>query len=545
MPTLIPYLMTKGATKTFNKTKEVLLADRYKSSQYTFDQAYKDARSKGQKTFFWNGKYYNTDYEGSHGKQYKADVASGKAQAWQQQYPGFTNPELRKEKQEEIDTYGITNEQTKNKTWRDRLLRKIPARGYEVSDAISSLLGEHHNLSLYNTPEELISSLKKKYPEFKNVPLSGEIIDAFDGSKAVILNPIEENPEWTNKKRWPAFKRELRTWEKINNLGGNHREELHRNEYDYLLGWPISHSHQSAIPMISAYRTGNEPYYYTTKIIEESRPIISEDFLKRRDRTLELDRKIDELISSIQRPNLYKLISEKTKHTSKEEDEAIEKDNLLFPDNVKKQAIVDKYNEDRNKMYDIFRDKYESDSLYRKRWNNIGAGMHRNGVFIEYPILHESKHTSADLDTLERLGAFRHLEQLPLTPGNRIAGTGEKYYSADYDKNDSYYDTKYDKLVSILRKLNKNSEDHNAYDSSALNTSEFIYSMPTLGTYTYSVPKDSSYVSIWDVFDIDPFGSGNDKPSIKVGRPFEYYTRFYPEGKEPQIDSLYNTFWKK
>lgn len=49
-------------------------------------------------------------------------------------------------------------------------------------------------------------------------------------------------------------------------------------------------------------------------------------------------------------------------------------------------------------------------------------------------------------------------------------------------------------------------------------------------------------MSIYDKFDLDPFGSGNDKPIIQIGRPFEYYTRFYPEGKTPDIDSMYNNF---
>jgi hypothetical protein len=62
-------------------SKEARLAESYSSKDYTFDAAYKDARSKGQKTFFWNGDYYNTDYEGEHGRQYREDVASGKAAA--------------------------------------------------------------------------------------------------------------------------------------------------------------------------------------------------------------------------------------------------------------------------------------------------------------------------------------------------------------------------------------------------------------------------------------------------------------------------------
>ena len=54
----------------------------------------------------WNGKHFSTDYAGAHHKQYEKDVASGKAAAWEAKYPNFTNPELRKAKQEELDTFG-------------------------------------------------------------------------------------------------------------------------------------------------------------------------------------------------------------------------------------------------------------------------------------------------------------------------------------------------------------------------------------------------------------------------------------------------------
>jgi hypothetical protein len=128
-----------------------------------------------------------------------------------------------------------------------------------------------------------------------------------------------------------------------------------------------------------------------------------------------------------------------------------------------------------------------------------------------------------------------------MLPGNRLAGSGnDEYYIHDRDY--SWYTGKYQRLID---KINKSREDHNEYSKNAYNTDRFIYSEPSLGVYTLSVPKDSSYFSVWDKFDIDPFGSGNDKPIIRVGKPFEYYTRFYPEGKEPQIDSLYSTFWKK
>lgn len=139
----------KGRSPLVNNVdvvSEVLTADRYSGKEYTFDEAYKDARKKGQKTFFWNGRYYNTDYEGEHGRQYKEDVASGKAAAWERKYPEFTNPELRKEKQEELDTYGITNEQTQNKTFiSKRALNNLAFyEDYDANQAIDALVLNHN-----------------------------------------------------------------------------------------------------------------------------------------------------------------------------------------------------------------------------------------------------------------------------------------------------------------------------------------------------------------------------------------------------------------
>lgn len=79
------------------------------------DEAYYNARREGAKTFVWNGGHYNTDYSGEHHKQYEQDKKSGKVDAWEEKYPGYTYPLLVKAKQEELDTYGITNEQTRNK----------------------------------------------------------------------------------------------------------------------------------------------------------------------------------------------------------------------------------------------------------------------------------------------------------------------------------------------------------------------------------------------------------------------------------------------
>lgn len=63
----------KNAVREFIRRRtdrDALFAEEYSSKDYSFDEAYKDARSKGQKTFYWDGKYYNTDYEGAHGRKY-------------------------------------------------------------------------------------------------------------------------------------------------------------------------------------------------------------------------------------------------------------------------------------------------------------------------------------------------------------------------------------------------------------------------------------------------------------------------------------------
>jgi hypothetical protein len=53
-----------------------------------------------------------------------------------------------------------------------------------------------------------------------------------------------------------------------------------------LLGYPIYYNNQDNIfrnintPIISKYRTGEIPYYYSTKLIEESAPFISDKIKK-------------------------------------------------------------------------------------------------------------------------------------------------------------------------------------------------------------------------------------------------------------------------
>jgi len=73
----------------------------------TKDEAYKAARDNGSKTFIWNGNRYNTDYKAN------------------------PNKSLVEQKQEEIDTYGITNEYTRNRNlFENRLLKNLYPYSY-------------------------------------------------------------------------------------------------------------------------------------------------------------------------------------------------------------------------------------------------------------------------------------------------------------------------------------------------------------------------------------------------------------------------------
>lgn len=81
----------------------------FDARQYkTQDEAYSAARKTGAKTFIWNGGHYNTDYKGN------------------------PNKTLVQQKQEELDTYGITNEQTQDKSLlTERLHKNLIPLGYE------------------------------------------------------------------------------------------------------------------------------------------------------------------------------------------------------------------------------------------------------------------------------------------------------------------------------------------------------------------------------------------------------------------------------
>lgn len=120
----------------------------------TQDEAYKMARSTGAKTFIWNGKHYNTDYKGNPKKT------------------------LVQQKQEELDAYGITNEQTRNKNIiENRLYNNLFPGGYQkpverVFDTVimnnkEKYKSENAN-DISNSPRQDLFNLTLGYPQKNN-----------------------------------------------------------------------------------------------------------------------------------------------------------------------------------------------------------------------------------------------------------------------------------------------------------------------------------------------------------------------------------------
>lgn len=504
-------------------------AESYDKDYFTFDEAYKDARNKGQKTFFWNNNYYNTDYEGSHGKQYKQDVASGKAANWEQTYPNYTNPELRREKQEELDAYGITNEQTKNKTPFDMLFRKVPARGYNLNDAISKMVGEFNIYDEFNNEEDLRASLLKKYPEFNSTDIPIKTLSNGNLSIGNVTRPVNMSDEM-----WKAFSDDVTSWNMYS--GGEAVPELHRGEYDYLLGFPNkSNSDYTGNVKISKYKTGSLPYYYTTSKIEESEPFISDsDINKYNTYYNNAMARIEELESKKKFPNREKWQRDKANGIiNMDRADADKMDELL---NMKYEKEIDKIFGDISAKRDDFINKYYDDENFRTKWENNGVYINEGNLdFLDWAKV--SKLPEKDLKLLGDIGFLQNIPKIPeLKSGNHLAKSSDTDY---YIHENDYNNGKYEKYIQFIKNKFTNNNDHNKYHKESVDLRDLI-NAGALGTYTLGVPKDNSYISVWDKFDIDPFGSGNDSPVIKIGNPYEYYTRFYRKGTEPNIDSLYN-----
>lgn len=418
--------------------REARLANRYSSKDYTFEKAYKDARSKGQKTFYWNGNYYNTDYEGEHGKKYREDIESGKAAAFQTAYPGYTNPELRKEKQEELDTYGITNEQTVNKDVKTKLLHKISPRGYDVDNAISELRGEYSRFGNYDSPDDMLSAINRKYGnKFVDYPLS-VVNDPYTGELVFDTSKYDDEQKYRSslksdkeKKLFDSFVYDISMREKslFPTETDTFKGDYHANEYNYILGYPTQNT--GFYPMISKYRTGEEPYYYTGNDFENS--------------------------------NVFGVDTSKL---------------VSYP--------------------------FPLDEI--APGNYVSAASPMNYYFF-----------APDTNTFFQQGKY----------SDRILGFLNRYYP---DRGKS------------TKELFEREWDDPALKNGVINTERYNIDDIRLGQYTLGIPENHSYLSLYDKFDIDPFGTGNDKPLISVGKPFEYYTRFYPEGQEPDIDKIYEDF---
>ncbi len=525
------------------KLREMIRAEWYNPFTFSFDKAYQDARSKGQKTFFYGKDYFNTDYKGSHGKQYEQDLKSGKVAWWERQYPNFTYPELRKEKEEELATYGITDEQTSNKGIKSKLLKKIPARGYNVNDAISAILGEHTSFNEYNSPEEALQAIHKKYGnKFLDAPIK-ILRSGFDRDWSLMSGydwKYENSLPEEDRELYNAFKNDI---EAYNNISVQNKE-LHRGEYNMLLGYPIP---KDALikPIISQYRTGSEPYYYTTSHLEESRPFVTSYMNNKINERLNQEQKWEMQLDSLL--SLYPKLPDDL--TWEQHSEAWKNDPVV--QNL--QSQVDRIAGLKIKDFDKLTEDVYNDADLKKYWEDRGLTFWQGDPHLDQSTFIRNA-SKGDVDFLAKTGIITQLDNTwfdNITPGNHLANTGneEYYHYSEENPVSDYYSGKYDKIIKRALELSKKFRGASVGGSNnvpAINAINFgINSEPSLGTYTLGIPQNKSFVSTYDIFDINPFGMGNDKPIIPVGKPFEYYTRFYPEGKTPNIDSLYVDFDKK
>lgn len=492
------------------------------SDAKTFDEAYSNARKNGSKTFIWNNKHYSTDYSGEHHKKYEEDLESGKAAAWEKEYPGFTNPELRKAKQEELDTYGITNEQTQNKTYWTRTLQQIPARGYNVSDALSTIVGEYTPYQNYNNPEDLIKAIRKKYPMFNDfkIDVDKHPADSTRYTPKIDILQYYKYLQDNNISRdylTEAFERDM------TNIEDHFGEDAHRQEFNLLIGVPTIKSEHS--PIISNYRTGKSAYYYTTPDMEKSQVWVpkSMEFLAKtiipQGQALQLQ---------MEKSSVYQNRPKRSDFNSdKSYEEALKKymtNNHLF---FEKYYSLGGF---KDAALDYF-DNKSNDYLY-----NIGLTYTDKGLSI-YDFDKFKNASQEDIMHLANLEVLQNTVSPNLAPGNYIfsnSGTTDYYL---YGQNDGL-GGKYTPYINGLLKIIGHTPVKNELEQDA---ATLRLRTGHLGAFTVGVPKDTTYISVYDKFDIDPFGRGNDKPIFLIGKPFEYYTRFYKE-KTPNIDSLYNNF---
>ena len=84
-----------------------------------------------------------------------------------------------------------------------------------------------------------------------------------------------------------------------------------------------------------------------------------------------------------------------------------------------------------------------------------------------------------------------------------------------------------DKLETDIEYLrNKIPDISNIQDTKAVPLNKNMVSRTdNLGQYTIGRTKD--YLSYYDKWDINPFGVGNDKPLMELGKPLKIYDRQY------------------
>ena len=168
--------------------------------------------------------------------------------------------------------------------------------------------------------------------------------------------------------------------------------------------------------------------------------------------------------------------------------------------------------------------------------NNIGV-TYIGGKLSIYDFDKFKNASQEDITHLSNLEVLQNTVNPNLAPGNYVfsnSGYTDYYLYGKNELGGGKYTKYIDGLLKIIGRTPVKTELELDADPLRLRTS-------SLGAFTVGVPKDTSYISVYDKFDVDPFGRGNDKPIIPIGKPFEYYTRFYKDG-EPNIDELYKNF---
>lgn len=215
----------------------------FDARQYkTQDEAYSAARKTGAKTFIWNGGHYNTDYKGN------------------------PNKTLVQQKQEELDTYGITNEQTQNKNiLNDRLINNVFPANY------TDILNRTFNAVVLNKPE--IGSYNHKDP----------IEDKIKFSKPTVFEKISDVSDWA-KENLSGHVRNINRYTGTWNLYENDKIRLLKDSknnpqkykipdnntslvsmYRYMGGYPQKDKNISIGNYKPTINTGiDNEYYYTT-----------------------------------------------------------------------------------------------------------------------------------------------------------------------------------------------------------------------------------------------------------------------------------------